>query len=192
MNKTFTHAAAFLVGAAIGSATAWYYLKDKYAKIAQEEIDSVKEVFGRSRKPTAEVEEQKPEPDKETLDESKKIIEKLDYTSYTKQTTDNEKEVAMKEDKPYVITPQEFGEYEDYEQISLTFFSDQIIVDDGYEILEDVDRVIGFDSLNHFGEYEDDSVYVRNDRLKCDYEILLDTRTYSEVVKSNTHPEAIL
>lgn len=43
--------------------------------------------------------------------------------------------------------------------------------------------LLGIDSLNHFGEYEDDSVFVRNDARKCDYEILLDQRTYSEVAE---------
>ena len=40
------------------------------------------------------------------------------------------------------------------------------------------------DALNHFGEYEDDSVFVRCDERKCDYEILLDQRSFSEVVGS--------
>ena len=46
-----------------------------------------------------------------------------------------------------------------------------------------MDEIVGEESLNHFGEYEDDSVFVRSDRLKCDYEILLDQRNYSDVVK---------
>ena len=36
---------AFIIGAATGSVVTWYLLKDKYAALAQEEIDSVKEVF---------------------------------------------------------------------------------------------------------------------------------------------------
>ena len=35
----------FIIGAATGSAVTWYLLKDKYEALAQEEIDSVKEVF---------------------------------------------------------------------------------------------------------------------------------------------------
>ena len=42
----------------------------------------------------------------------------------------------------------------------------------------DVDCFIGLESLKHFGEYGDDSVYVRNDELKADYEILLDDEKY--------------
>lgn len=36
---------AFIIGAATGSVATWYLLKDKYEALAQEEIDSVKEVF---------------------------------------------------------------------------------------------------------------------------------------------------
>ena len=43
------------------------------------------------------------------------------------------------------------------------------------------DEIVGLDSLTHFGEYEDDSVFVRNDVMKCDYEILLDHRNYKDV-----------
>ena len=89
--------------------------------------------------------------------------------------------------KPYVISPEEFGEFEDYERISLSYYADQILADEDDEKVEDVDNVVGLESLAHFGEYEDDSVFVRNDRLKCDYEILLDQRTYSDVIKQRPH-----
>ena len=59
------------------------------------------------------------------------------------------------------------------------------------ERIKDVDSVVGAESLTHFGEYEDDSVFVRNDRLKCDYEILMDTRTYSEILKERPHQREV-
>ena len=55
-------------------------------------------------------------------------------------------------------------------------------------MIEDVESMIGFESLSHFGEYEDDSVFVRNDARKCDYEILQDQRLYSDVIKEMPHP----
>ena len=93
----------------------------------------------------------------------------------------------MSIDKPYVITPEEFGDLDDYETISLTYYADQILADDNDVIVDDIEDVVGFDSLNSFGEYEDDSVFVRNDRLKSDYEILLDQRKYSDVIKRRPH-----
>lgn len=38
---------AFIIGTVTGSIVTWYLLKDKYEALAQEEIDSVKEVFSR-------------------------------------------------------------------------------------------------------------------------------------------------
>lgn len=55
-------------------------------------------------------------------------------------------------------------------------------------MVEDVEDSVGFESLSHFGEYEDDSVYVKNDARKCYYEILLDERNYSDVIKHMPHP----
>lgn len=90
-------------------------------------------------------------------------------------------------DKPFVISPEEFGDFDDYEKISLTYYSDQVLADDNDELVEDIEDVVGFDSLNSFGAYEDDSVFVRNNKLRCDYEILLDHRKFSDVVKSKPH-----
>lgn len=181
MHKAIFGVAGFVLGAAAGVAASCTFFKNKYEQIAQEEINSVREVYSRKEKPTSEEpnEEEFTEEDKK---ETEKVIKQLDYTSYSKPDA-NVELMEESEDIPYVIKPEEFGEFDDYEEISLTFWADQILTDDDDEILEDVNRVIGFDSLNHFGEYEDDSVYVRNDRLKCDYEILLDQRKYEDVIK---------
>ena len=38
------------------------------------------------------------------------------------------------------------------------------------------------------GEYEDDSVFVRSDAKRCDYEILKDLRDFSDFKKKNFPP----
>ena len=88
--------------------------------------------------------------------------------------------------KPRVIPPEEFGE-EDYAVISLNYYADGVLADDWDKVIEDVENTVGEDFANHFGEYEDDSVFVRNDELEKDYEILLDMRNYSDVVTRKPH-----
>ena len=129
----------------------------------------------------------KPE-EKPDISEYAARLEREGYTNYSNASAGEKKEEqeAM-EMKPYVISPEEFGEFEDYERISLSYYADQILADEDDEKVEDVDNVVGLESLAHFGEFEDDSVFVRNDRLKCDYEILLDQRTYSDVIKQRPH-----
>lgn len=84
-------------------------------------------------------------------------------------------------DEPYVISPEEFGEL-DYEKISLTYYADDVLADEFDGLVENIDSIVGLESLNTFGEYEDDSVFVRNDKLRCDYEILKDLRRWEDVV----------
>lgn len=184
----------FIIGAASGATVAWYLLKDKYETLAQEEIDSVKEVFARREQEMKDetvkrnVAEGIKDSDrtKPDLKEYAEQLKKNGYTRYSDLSADDGG-VSDKQTKPYVIPPEQFGDDEEHEQISLTYYADGVLADENDEVIEDVEDAVGIDSLNHFGEYEDDSVFVRNDARKCDYEILLDQRTYSEVAEEMPH-----
>ena len=90
--------------------------------------------------------------------------------------------------KPYVIAPEEYGELADYDQETLNYFADGVLADDQNIPIEDTDSVVGENFEDHFGDYEDDAVHIRNDREQTDYEILLDPRKFSDVVKRTLHP----
>lgn len=124
--------------------------------------------------------------EKPDIKEYARRLAKEGYTRYSDFGSEEEEE-PVSEAGPYVIPPEQFGDDEEYEQISLTYYADGVLADENDEVIEDVEDAVGIDSLNHFGEYEDDSVFVRNDARKCDYEILLDQRTYSEVVEDMPH-----
>lgn len=187
----------FILGAAVGSIVTWRYVEKKYEQIAQDEIDSVKEVFSKREIDFAEETEDVDARTKaDNAKEKPSVVEyaarlrEQGYRNYSDIGTEDEEEMkkeSMTIDKPYVIAPEEFGEFDDYEKISLTYYADQILADDNDELVDDVEDVVGFDSLNSFGEYEDDSVFVRNDRLKCDYEILLDQRKFTSIRKRKPH-----
>jgi len=82
----------------------------------------------------------------------------------------------------YVISPEEFSESE-LPSESLTYWADGIVTDEANCVMDedDIEETIGSDALNHFGEYEDDSVFVRNETLDKEYEILMDTRRFGDV-----------
>ena len=175
MKGTLSSILIFAAGAAIGSAVTWKIVKTKYEQIAQEEIESVKKIFKHR------IEEDK------TTDE----VEASEPQAPVENTPADDREVMKMILKPYVISPEEFGDKEDegYESISLTYYADGVLTDDWDERVDDVEETVGTDSLTHFGEYEDDSVFVRNDELKADYEILLDSRNYRDVKQSRAHRE---
>lgn len=212
MNKSTIF--AFLIGAAAGAGGSWYYFKRKYERIAQEEIDSVKERFSNSihvvvkdgDKKEEAPKEQKPayETKPDIMDYAKRLSTegyRKDYSNLSNEDEDeDDKETAPPPPQesytgaktnyakdPYVISPDEFGEYDDYSKISLTYYADNMIADDNDEPLEDVEGTIGWESLMRFGEYEDDALHVRNERLKVDYEILKDLRKYSDVLEDKPY-----
>lgn len=90
-------------------------------------------------------------------------------------------------DRPYPISAAEWFQNEtNYDQITLVYWADDdVLVDDNNGIIRDTDRVVGNVNLqNRFGFLSDDPdiVYVRNERLKADYEITKDERNFGEVV----------
>ena len=193
MNKTINFM-IFSLGVAVGSVVTWQYVEKKYEKITQDEIDSVKEVFSKREAESTENTEVRIKADnakeKPSVIEYTARLREQGYTKYYDMVDEEPEEVkeeSMSVDKPYIIAPEEFGDLDDYETISLTYYADQILADDNDVIMDDVEDVVGFDSFNSFGEYEDDSVFVRNDRLKCDYEILLDQRKYSSIIRRKPH-----
>lgn len=78
--------------------------------------------------------------------------------------------------KPYVITREEFEDNPDHhEQITLTYFAgDQILSDEADQTVEDTDRVVGEENLKRFGAGSEDNkvVYIRNEKISADYEVL--------------------
>lgn len=199
MNKAIVGFLAFAAGAGIGVAATQQYFKKKYEQIALEEITSMKEKYSNvGVTESSEPVEEYPTPDdfdEEDHEEYESIISENGYTNYSRLTLTESKGKDYMTSEPYVIEPTEFGELEDYAQVSLMFYTDGVLADENDDPINDVDDLIGTDSLTHFGEYEDDSVYVRNERLKCDYEILLSLKSHEEVMAckvSKPEPEDVI
>lgn len=179
---------SFAIGAFVGGITVWRFAEEKYRRIADEEIRSVKETY--SKRESSAKREDKPilsETDGEPEKDMKDYTSRLQNVGYLPKDDNDEKNENDQVEVPYVISPSEFGEYDGYEQISLTYYSDGVLTDENYEIVESADEIVGQNFYKHFGEYEDDSVFIRNDRLRCDYEILQDPRPYSEIVNSRPY-----
>lgn len=192
MNKGFVAFLAFSCGGAVGFLTGKKLLEQHYHQIVQEEIDSVKQAFRRQmkRERIPSKGEKNVSKKKENVDMNKPSEktknERKDYRAYYPESkTASTKESPKEEEntKPYIIPPEEFDTITGYEAISLTLYADGTVADDDDNAMseEDIAETITRENLNHFGEYEQDSVFVRNDDMRTDYEILLDERTYNDV-----------
>ena len=209
MNSTLKGVLIFVLGAAAGSLATWKLIEKKYKDIAQEEIDSVKDTFSKMKKNEypdkledypdfeefddsddsydSDDEEPKSEQkidrnNKPDIVEYAKILSESGYTNYADRQDKKEKKGVepVEYERPYVISPDEFGEKDGYENVTLTYYADGVLTDYFDNVISNVDEVVGFDSLDHFGEYDEDAVFVRNEKMETDYEILRDLRDFNE------------
>lgn len=189
---------SFVSGAAIGSVVAWKLLEKKYETLTQNEIDSVKAAFKKMHDNDISESESKEEDHlQHAVDErieeiiAKEAINKPDITKYASMyaggTLQNNDDDPTEDDGPRVISPDEFGEMDDYEEVSLVYYSDGVLADENDIVVTDIEEKVGSDFYEHFGEYEDDSVFIRNDERKTDYEILYSEKDFSELMNNRFH-----
>lgn len=218
MNNKVFNIILFTTGAAIGSTVAWFIAKTKYEQIVQEEIDSVKNEYNRLSKLVRnkfgtvthddeelnikyEFEDNESDYNRDLTEDEQDVIEyhKLAGKYHSSCDTDgnyenDEEGDAGDEDEaqyingPYVICPEDFANNPPgFNAQPLDYFADGILAD-SWGVQLDIDETIGEDAINHFGEYADDIVYVRNERKELDYEVIKDPRTYEEANRTSPNP----
>lgn len=164
----------FLSGAITGSLITYKALKNKY-DFETEELETEDNV-SESDDTSSDEEECIP-----TTDDFK-IYTKIasQYKNYSKKREKEEKKAPMSiENDIHVVSPEDFSDT-DYDTESLTYFADGVLTDIYDNRISDAEDMVGTECLTKFGEYEEDTVYVINDKLKMAYEILKDDDKYCE------------
>lgn len=161
---------SFMVGAAAGTAIGVKLVEKHYQEIADEEIRSVKETFGRREEEMTNI----------TNERVEKRAYEIIAQRYGKESDEKGDNEMTSEKRPYVIPPEEFGET-GLKKVTLNYYDDGVLTYENDDVINDVDEIVGKDSLSHFGEYEPDAVYVRNENKKTDYEVLADAHRYTDI-----------
>lgn len=68
-----------------------------------------------------------------------------------------------------------------FDKITLFLYDDGVLCSETEEIITDIPGTVGRDSLNRIGEYEPDVVYVRNESISTDYEIIRQYRDFASI-----------
>ena len=136
-----------------------------------------------------------PEPKDKAPEEPKKEAkpqaepqEKEDIMSYAEKY--KQKAAALvrdyspqQEERPkiQIIDADIFDTDSDYEAVTYTFYSDNILTDEENEVITDYDNCVGKSTIERFDDLEHNgAVYVRNHEYNLDIEILRDLRKYKE------------
>lgn len=185
---------AFLFGAVAGAAGTYFLMTRK-----NEEIIPAEPVEEETKEEKVEVEPELPEKEDipETTVQDKASIARanlekrniFDYGKFYENKNESETEETVVEEVKietpdiYEIYIDEYDSEEpDFVKLSYNLYADGTLADDYHQIIEDVDSKIGIDRLKDFQGYSDEyELYIRNNTLRADYEILKDERTYFEV-----------
>lgn len=186
----------FISGLAIGGVATFFALKSNTERYISDEIQAFKEEWAENHKTPEngeyEATEASESDEKEasvteksvsSLDEGRKqmknIIEKQNYNQITAKETVAEKDIVIdkeldQEIEPIPITPSQFMAEDGFSSMVLNYIEDEeaVLDDDGNEIPDGID-LFGKDNMSHFGEYEADVLYVKNERTQFKYEICL-------------------
>lgn len=200
MNKGLLATISGFIGALVGSVTTYFVAKRINEKKRDEEVQSFIKEFKGETINLDEVEIEKPTEDEKA--EYAEVIKKHDYATTSESNTkkpssskakfgdkkesDKKSRVSRMFKPPYIIEDYEFEEENDYRKITLTFYADGKLVD---EIGTNVEAatILG-DTLKSFGDSAS-VLYVRNERLRCDYEVLKDDQSYSDAVEKRLYDE---
>lgn len=186
MNNKVLNLIIFSTGVVTGVIVTYEKIKNKYEEQAQKEIDSMRVYFEKKyvKESTKGNEQKKKDENKKHGIYRANETKKVEYNKIAKTYQGNVTDIDNFSEIPYIISPMDFGEKDDYEKISLTYYADGYLVDEANELVEDIEDCIGSEYINHFGEYEEDSVFVRNGIQKIDYEILYDSREYKKMINN--------
>lgn len=184
-----------LAGFALGYTIAKKQLEQRYLQIANDEV-ALAEAHYKDKWETKEetsirtnVENVRREDifmnDKVWLDLDSSDVADVAATAMTSYQTGVVPQQSPDEIGPYVINVDEFltGE-KDYEQVPYTYYEgDKVLVDSQDKAITavEVSATVGHENLQRFGEQseDEDSVYVRNDKLCLDFEIVRSHGKYS-------------
>lgn len=185
---------SFVIGGGIGALVAWIFTKKKYEKIANDEIQSVREAFSqdshivivKSEEEAKELSEKaKNKPD---LSKYNEVLKENNYTKY-KNALDEVKKTALENEiiPPYPIEPDEYGE-EGYSKETLIYYEgDNVVADESGKIIEEPDETVGVQNLDDFRDR--DIMYIRNEFTEIDYEIIRDPGTFEEAYGNRPYME---
>lgn len=172
MNKGFIFLGT-ICGAIIGAAVSYFITTNRcrtnIANELEEEYAEAKAAFERK------YEKRMGEPViKKDIEEYKDLVS--NYESPIEDSDDISDNVAA---NIVAITLDEFGTRDDYEQRILYCYDDGIIVDEREYVVDNNDQIGDIDPRDYFDD-ENESMYIRNDGLKIDFEIIHIEREYND------------
>lgn len=203
MNKLLP-IATFIGGAVIGALVGWSAHKKKYEDQLEAETESIRKTYEKKYVKISKADLPKVE---DTVNMSEE-----EFKDYVNKRAEARKEyhkiTAQYQPKGEVATPdmtlaervaaqyeliyaQDYGAEQDtgetYDCVELMWFKDERLATEAEMEILDVATTIGWDAIAQFDKTGLNTIYVRNHRLKIDYEVFKYDDTYEELLAERPH-----
>ena len=192
MKEAIIKIAIFSFGVGIGVAGSWRYFDQKYQKLADEEIESVKATLAKRdiSKPERKAEEVKkdiPEVEvKDTLTSYSSAVD-LDTKNYSEfyapKKVEEAQTLSPKEDEPFDISVDEYEDDTEFQKVTLNLYLEDGVLcyEETEEVAEENDTV-GSENLDDFSRTSFSTAYFRNPKEGIDYEVIKVDGSYKELI----------
>ena len=192
MKRFVSFLSVFGAGTLLGVLGTKSYFEKKYKTIADAEIASVKTKFGRieaSKDPGSDFDtEVQISVKEEVKDELTVVPSYVQYNVYSQNLEEDIKKAeaeAPSDDNSNVYLI-DIDQYDDkifeYDKVELEYYVDDGVLLDIEENILNPDETISIDILDAFAESLESVIYVRNNRIKTDYEIAKVFGSYAELI----------
>lgn len=172
----------FAAGLTIGATASYFMTKEALAARQQQEISEMRDYYARqygAKPPKEETPNDELVTSKDSLDTKQQIDMAInDYHTESTVIDDGKRApITSVMAKPYIISDEEFETSTKYAKYSYVwYYGVKVMIDktDGEEaVVEDPVYRIGADNLTELEESADGYIYVRNDNVGEDYEVIL-------------------
>lgn len=188
----------FVGGVGLGAVSTYFILKDRYNKQRNEETEEIKEYYkdlysNKEETPSElqEVEYKIEDAHMETVEVPAgeepnygEIIEKLNYNQFstTVASPDGEERV---ERKPYLISMDEYNTDTRMIKKIISYFEDDMVCmdNDTKEVLTNIPKELGVDNLESINENGEGEIYIRNELLGIDYNVVSEPGSYEDYLE---------
>lgn len=193
-NKYIMAIISFFGGVVTGGLGVYIAKMTKYNKDFQKKLKEMEAYYakkGHKTKPATKKDKETPKittaERKDMMDEAKKIAAREGYKKhYGRIILDEDDDAIVYEEedapipddvtslRPYLIEPNQFGDQEMYEMETWSLYQDGVVTneEDAPMDEETIENYIPIDALEQLKASDEDSVFVRNESRRTDYQII--------------------
>ena len=185
MNKMIEKSLIFGAGALVGFSITKIILDKRFHNEMETLLNGLYEEEGVKEEVTSSIQESsKKEDDVKEFKTLSDVYDEIVTTAINKdnEVVNNVFDNGDGEVGPYLISGDEFLQDSSYEKIDLYYYEeDKILTDTKDKIIDNHSKFVG-DALEHFDDVDDDAIFVRNDALLTDYEVLRFPDSYESAI----------